>query len=124
MLNPDHSANPEAYLKWEMALLTAAFATEQAVGRLRRAVKLGRSVEIAEWANHAATAVKEVAELVTLPDDDADTAVTIQASVAGCLNTMTRAGQADDTDGVLNAGELVGDAVAKYAAFLKNSVTT
>lgn len=124
MSNLDHSANPEAYLKKEMALLTAAFATEQAVERLRRAVKLGRTAEITEWANHAAFAVAEVAELVTLPDDEADTAVAIQASVAGCLSAVTRAVQADDTNGVLNAGELVGDAVANYAAFLKNGVTT
>jgi hypothetical protein len=123
MSTPDHPADTEVYLRRELALLTAEFATEQAVERLRRKFKLSRTVEIIECANHAATAVQEIADLVTLPDDDADTGVTVRASVNGCLDAMTRAAQADDAGGVLNAGELVGDAVANYAAFLKYGVT-
>jgi len=107
-----------------MALLTAEFATEQAVQRLRREIKVGRIAETIECANHAATAVQEIADLVTLSPEDAHTSVTVQASVTGCLDAMTRAAQADDADGVLNAGELVGDAVVNYAAFLKHGVTT
>jgi hypothetical protein len=122
MATPDHPADSAAHLKREMAVLTADFATEQAVERLRRAIKLGQTVEIIKCANHAATAVKEVADLVTLPDEDADTSVTVHANVTGCLNAMTHAEQAGDADGVLSAAELVGDAVVNYAAFLKNGV--
>jgi hypothetical protein len=86
-----------------MALLTAEFATEQAVERLRRVIKLGRIVEIIECANHVATAVQQVADLVTISDEDVHAAVTVQTSVTGCLSAMSRAVQADDADGVVSA---------------------
>jgi hypothetical protein len=88
-----------------------------AVKRLHEAIKLGRTTKIIESANHAVTAVMEVADLVTVQDKDADTFVTIQASVTGCLDAMNRAVRAKDAGGVLSSGELVGDAVKTSPSF-------
>jgi hypothetical protein len=123
MSTPDHLANSAAHLKREMAVLTADFATEQALRRLRQAIRLGRTIEIIDCANCAVTAVAEIADLVTLPSDDAETSVMIQTSVTRCLGVMSRAAQADDADGILSAAELVNDAVVNYAAFLKRGET-
>ncbi|QWF85789.1 hypothetical protein [Amycolatopsis sp. CA-230715] len=102
-----------------MALLTAEFATEQALERLRLAVKTGRSAEVVQWAQVAATAVHEIADVADIPDPDADTVVRIQNRVTDCLDSMTQADRDGDTEGTLYRGDLVGDAAANFAVFLK-----
>ncbi|SFW88339.1 hypothetical protein SAMN04489730_6929 [Amycolatopsis australiensis] len=102
-----------------MALLTAEFATEQALASLRQAVTGGLITEIAQWAALATEAVMEAARLVDVPGESAASCTTIRDSVISCLDAMTTAVEADDADGVVTRGELVGDAVANFAVFLK-----
>src|SRR3954467_4017794 len=67
MSTPDRSAASEQLLKKGMALLTADFATEQALASLRQAVNGGRTTNIAQWAALATEAVMEAARLVDVP---------------------------------------------------------
>lgn len=102
-------------------MLTAEFATERALDSLRQAIKVDRTAEIVTWANNAVEAVMEIAGLVAVADEDADTFATIRDSVTNCLDSMTSADRDDDVEGVLSRGELVGDAVANFASFLKGT---
>ncbi|UJW28886.1 hypothetical protein L3Q67_27000 [Saccharothrix sp. AJ9571] len=106
-------------LQREMTLLTAEFATERALASLRQATKAGRSTDIAQWALLAAEAVMETARLVEVPEESASSFATIRDSVTTCLDSMTRAVETDDAEGVVSRGELVGDAVANFAVFLE-----
>jgi hypothetical protein len=119
MSTPDRPAGPERLLKKEMALLTAQFATEQALASLRQAIRSGRITDIARWAPLATEAVMEAARLVEVPGKSAGAFTAIRDSVINALDVMAKAVDADDADGVLSCGELVEDAVANFAAFLK-----
>ena len=101
-----------------MALLTAQFATEQALSSLRQAVRDGRTTDTAQWAALATEAVMEAARLVEVPAESAGAFMTIRDSVIDCLDSMTAAVEADNAYAVVSRGELVGDAVANFAAFL------
>ncbi|MCU1687741.1 MAG: hypothetical protein JWQ81_8480 [Amycolatopsis sp.] len=122
MATQDPAEDSAAHLKREMAILTAEFATEQALERLRRAVKVGRTADIVECANYAADAVTELAGVVPALVD-ADTSAEISKGLAGCRAALERAEQAEDPEGVLGMGELLGDAVANFASFLKRDVS-
>ncbi|OXM61390.1 hypothetical protein CF165_38610 [Amycolatopsis vastitatis] len=102
-----------------MALLTAEFATEQALVSLRQAVRDGRTADIAQWAALATEAVMEAVRLVEVPAESAGAFTTSRDLVINALDVMAKAVEADDADGVVSRGELVGDAVANFAVFLK-----
>jgi hypothetical protein len=119
MSTPDRPAASEQLLYKEIALLTAEFATEQALASLRQAVRDCRITDVAQWAAVATEAVMEAARLVEVPGESAESFTPIQDSVINCLDAMTAAVEADDADGVVSRGELVGDAVANFAVFLK-----
>ncbi len=57
--------------------------------------------------------------VVEVPGASACAFTTIRDSVINALIAMTKAVEAGDADGVLSRGELAGDAVANFAAFLK-----
>jgi hypothetical protein len=118
MSTPDRPAASEQPLKKGMALLTAQFATEQALASLRQAVRGGRTTDTARWAALATEAVMEAARLVEVPAESAGAFTTIRDSVINALDVMAKAVEADDADGVVSRGALVGDAVANFAAFL------
>ncbi|MBE8519432.1 hypothetical protein ILP97_18285 [Amycolatopsis sp. H6(2020)] len=119
MSTPDRPAASEELLKKGMALLTADFATERALASLRQAVRGGRTTDIAQWAVLATEAVMEAARLVEVPGESADSFTTIRDSVIDALDVMAKAVEADDAEDVVSRGELVGDAVANFAVFLK-----
>ena len=60
----------------------------------------------------------EAARLVEVPAESAESFTTIQDAVINALDAMAKAVEADDAGGVVSRGELVGDAVANFAAFL------
>ncbi|MEU4524590.1 hypothetical protein AB0F52_38445 [Amycolatopsis sp. NPDC024027] len=119
MSTPHRPAASELPLKKGMALLTADFATEQALASLRQAIRGGRTADTARWAALATEAVMEAARLVEVPGESAGAFTTIRDSVINALDVMAKAVEADDADGVVSRGELVGDAVANFAVFLK-----
>jgi hypothetical protein len=121
MSTSDRPAASGQLLKKEMALLTAEFATERALESLRQAIKVGRTSDVAQWAALAAEAAMEAATLVEVPGESDGTFATIRDSVTHCLDSMARAVEADDAVGVVSRGELVGNAVANFAAFLKGA---
>lgn len=112
MSTPHRPAASDQLLKKEMALLTADFATEQALMSLRQAVRDGRNANIAQRAALAAEGVMEAAGLVEVPGDNASGFMTIRDSVINALDVMAKAVEADDADGVMSCGELIADAVA------------
>jgi hypothetical protein len=77
--------------------------------------------DIVQWAAPAAEAAMAAARLVEVPGASANSFTTIRDSVTNCLDLMTRAVEVDDAEGLLSRGELVGDAVANFAALLKGS---
>ncbi|WP_143268837.1 hypothetical protein [Amycolatopsis vastitatis] len=79
MSTPDRPAASERLLKKGMALLTAQFATEQALASLRQAVTGGRITDIAQWAALATEAVMETARLAEVPVESAGAFTTIRA---------------------------------------------
>jgi hypothetical protein len=119
MSTRDRPAGSEQPLKKGMALLTAQFATEQALASLRQAVRGGRTTDIAQWAALATEAVMEAASLVLIPGESAGAFATIRDSVIDCLDATTKAVEAGSTEDVVSRGELVGDAVANFAVLLE-----
>jgi hypothetical protein len=82
MSTPDlPAASQQPLLKKEIALLTAEFATEQALASLQQAIKDGGTADIAQWAALATAAVMEAAGLVEVPGESAGAFTTIQGSV-------------------------------------------